>query len=112
MLMDTGANVNAAKIRDHFPPYANYVTAVDSEGGEGCAECASGNVVKCRGKVRVNGTIAGQETSIPFRDMDIKMPISSMKKRVQGKNGFDDFILGEEAIMRNRATGKVVRLYD
>ena len=69
-------------------------------------------VVECRGQVRVNGTMDGQFTSFNYRDMDIKMPIASMKRRVHGENGFDVFITTGGAIMRHRKSGKLVKLYD
>ena len=56
------------------------------------AECASGSVVKCKGQVNVKGSMDGQPTTIAFRDMDIKIPIAALKRRVGGQNGFDVFI--------------------
>ena len=112
VMMDSGANVDAADISTHFPEYARLVTPLSPSVGNGGAECASGNVVKCRGRVRVHGSMDGQATSILFRDMDIKMPIASMKKRVQGEDGFDVFITTDGGIMRHRTSGKLVRLYD
>ena len=38
------------------------------------------------------GSIDGQATAIPFKDMKIKMPIASLKNRVVGEDGFDIFI--------------------
>ena len=66
----------------------------------------------CRGQVTVNGSIDGQSTSIPFRNMDIRMPIASMKKRVVGENGFDVFLTCGGAVMRHRKSKKTVTLYD
>ena len=111
VMLDTGANVDAAKIAEHFPEYLNYVEALDT-GNNGGAECASGKVVKCRGRAHVKGLLGGQQTTIPFRDMDIKMPIASMKKRVEGADGFDVFITDGGAMMRHRKTGQLVQMYD
>ena len=110
MIMDTGANVDAADIIEHFPEYAHLIEQMESKNGG--AECASGDIVKCRGRVRVHGTMDGHSTSIQFRDMKIKMPIGSMKKRVEGADGSDVFITEGGAIMRNRTNGKTVKLYD
>ena len=44
--------------------------------------------------------------------MKFKMPIGSMKKRVEGADGSDVFITEGGAIMRNRMNGKTVKLYD
>ena len=109
VMIDSGANVDAADIGKHFPEYKHLVEPMRDGTG---AECASGNVVKCRGRVKVDGSMDGQSTSITFRDMDIRMPIASLKGRVQGKNGFDIFITDDGAIMRHRVSGKLVRLYD
>ena len=111
-MMDSGANVDAADIDVHFPEYSHLVTPLDASIGGGGAECASGNVVTCRGKVRVEGTMDDQDTDFQFRDMKIKVPIASMRKRVVGKDGFDVYITDEGALMRNRMSGKLVRLYD
>ena len=110
MIMDTGANVDAADIIEHVPEYAHLIEQMQSKNSG--AECASGDIVKCRGRVRVHGTMDGHSTSIQFRDMKIKMPIGSMKKRVEGADGSDVFITEGGAIMRNRTNGKTVKLYD
>ena len=44
--------------------------------------------------------------------MDIKKPIASMKRRVQGADGFDVFITDGGAMMRHRTSGKLVKLFD
>ena len=108
-MMDSGANVDAANISRHFPEYINSIEAIDANAG---AECASGNVVPCRGRARVQGSLDGQKTSIQFRDMDIKMPIASMRRRVHGPDGFDVFLTNGGAMMRHRESGKLVKLYD
>ena len=112
LLFDTGANVDAADIEVHYPEYANRVVPLDDPNAKGGAECASGNVVKCRGQVTVQGSIDGRPVSIPFRDMKIRMPIASLKNRVTGENGFDIFITEGGAVMRHRRSGKLASLYD
>ena len=49
MIMDSGANLDAADIVEHFPEYVHLIEQNGSNGGG--AECASGNVVRCRGAV-------------------------------------------------------------
>ena len=44
--------------------------------------------------------------------MKIKMPIASMKKRVEGADGYDVFITEGGAIMKHRKNGALVKLYD
>ena len=110
MIMDSGANLDAANIVEHFPEYVHVIDQNNSS--DGGAECASGDVVKCKGTVQVNGSLDGQSTSIHFRDMKIKMPIASMKKRVEGADGYDVFITEGGAVMRHRKNGALVKLYD
>ena len=110
VIMDSGANLDAANIVEHFPEYVHLID--QSNLSDGGAECASGDVVKCRGTVQVNGSLDGQSTSIHFRDMKIKMPIASMKKRVEGADGYDVFITEGGAVMRHRKNGALVKLYD
>ena len=68
-MIDSGANIDAADIDKHFPAYSKLV-GCDIENDE--AECASGNVVKGKGRVTVNGTMDGCETAICFKNMKIK----------------------------------------
>ena len=110
MIMDSGANLDAANIVEHFPEYVHLIEQNTSN--DGGAECASGDVVRCRGTVRVDGSLDGQSTSIHFRDMKIKMPIASMKKRVEGADGYDVFITEGGAVMKHRKNGALVKLYD
>ena len=112
VMMDSGANIDAANISEHFPEYLNCIESLNPMSGDGGAECASGSVVKCRGKANVRGSLDGQSTSIVFRDMDIRMPIASMRKRVHGAGGFDVFLTNGGAMMRHRTSGKLVKLYD
>ena len=110
LMFDSGSNVDAADVSEHFPGYANLV--VPNGDARGSAECASGGVVQCRGKVVIEGSIDGQATAIPFRDMKIKMPIASLKNRVVGEDGFDIFITDGGAVMRHRRTHNLAKLYD
>ena len=108
MIMDSGANLDAADIAEHFPEYV-HLTEQNGSNVRG-AECASGDAVGCRGTAYVNGSLDGQSTSIQFRDMKIKMPIGSMKKRVKGVDGYDVFITEGGAVLRHRKNGALVKL--
>ena len=77
-MMVSGSNVSAADIKEHFSEYTNLVTPLAAGPGDGGAECASGDVVRCRGKVQVYDSMNGRATSISFRDMDINVMIASM----------------------------------
>ena len=110
MIMDSGANLDAANIVEHFPEYVHFIEQNNSS--DGGAECASGDVVRCRGTVQVNGSLDGQSTSIHFRDMKIKMQMTSTKKRVEGADGYDVFITEGGAVLRHRKNRALVKLYD
>ena len=106
-IFNSGSNVDAADVGEHFSRDAGLV--VPTGDARNSAECASGGVVQCRGKVVIEGPIDGQATTIPFRDMKIKMPIASMKKRVEGADGYDVFITEAGAVMRHRKNGALVK---
>ena len=110
LMFDSGSNCDGADVGEHFPGSVNLV--VPTGDARGSAECASGGVVQCRGKVVIEGPIDGQATAIPFRDMKIKMPIASLKNRVVGEDGFDIFITDGGAVMRHRRTHNLAKLYD
>ena len=84
----------------------------DHDNSNDNAECASGSVVRCRGRARVKGPLNGQGTSIVFCEMDINVLTASMKRRVQGADGFDVFITDGGAMMRHKMRGKLGKLSD
>ena len=63
-----------------------------------------------RGKVTVSGSSDGQKTSIHFQDMDVELPIVSVRKCVKAGKGVRFF--GDGGEMRDRATGKTIRIYE
>ena len=110
VLMDSGSTVNVAKIAKHFPAYAHLV--VPSKGsikGE-TATTACGGILVNRGKVTISGTTNGQKVSIPFQDMDVELPIVSVRKCV--KSGKDVRFNEEGGEMKDRATGKTIPIYN
>ena len=63
-----------------------------------------------RGKVTVSGTADSQKISIPFQDMDVELPIVSVRKCV--KAGKDVRFFEDGGELRDRATGKTIRIYE
>ena len=109
-MFDTGANIDAADIEEHFRDFVPFIQPVTDRMKD--AESACGGMVKTLGTCKVVGTIDGQEASINFRHMKVKIPIASGRNRVRGKNGNDVFITEGGGFMKNRRTGRIVQLYD
>ena len=110
VLMDSGSTVNVAKIAKHFPAYAELV--IPSKGslrGE-TATTACGGILVNRGKCVVHGSSDGQEVSIPFQDMDVELPIVSVRKCV--KAGKDVKFYEGGGQLKDRNTGKTIQIYE
>ena len=110
VLMDSGSTVNVAKIKKHFPAYEDLV--IPSKGslrGE-TATTACGGILVNRGKVVVHGSSDGQEVSIPFQDMDVELPIVSVRKCV--KAGKDVRFYEGGGQLKDRKTGKTIQIYE
>ena len=109
VLLDSGANVDAADIHEHFADFVPFIEAVPEAPG---AESACGGVVRTLGSCKVTGSIEDTDAAIRFRHMKVKVPIASLRNRVKGKGGSDIFITEDGGIMRNRVSGRSVRIYD
>ena len=74
------------------------------------ATTACGGVLVNRGKCVVSGTANGQKVSIPFQDMDVELPIVSVRKCVKSEKyvRFNE----EGGEMKDRATGKTIQIYN
>ena len=112
LLMDTGANIDAADIEAHFPEYSNLISNCDVPSASAGAECASGTLVRAEGSALVHGSLDGHRDAIDFKHMKIKIPIASMKNRVAGPDGYDVFITEEGGALRHRRTGDVIQMFD
>ena len=76
VMADTGTTVNALKVSRDCPKYVKHVheTAASRRGAG--AECANGGFIKDRGQVKVHVAIDGEDHVIPFKDMDVSMPVA------------------------------------
>ena len=88
VMADTGATVNALKVGRDCPKYVKHVheTAASRRGAG--AECANGGFIKERGEVKIHVEIDGEQHVIPFKDMDVSMPIASKSARSSAATGW------------------------
>ena len=110
VLMDSGATGNTADIAAHFPDYEFFVMpSLGSSTGE-TATTACGAELRNRGKCTVHGQADGQEIAVPFQDMAVTLPIISVRKCV--KSGKDIILFENGGEMRDRKTGKVIKIHE
>ena len=110
VLMDSGATGNTADIAAHFPDYEFFVMpSLGSSVGE-TATTACGAELRNRGKCTVHGRADGQEIAVPFQDMAVTLPIISVRKCV--KSGKDIIFFEHGGEMRDRKTGKVIKIHE
>ena len=110
VLMDSGSTINVAKIKKHFPMYAGLVIpSTGSVSGE-TATTACGKRLVNRGKCRIKGASDNQELIIPFQDMDVELPIVSVRKCVKSGKDVSFFEGGGE--LKDRATGRTIRIHE
>ena len=108
VLMDSGSTINVAKINKHFKDYADLV--VPSRGslkGE-TATTACGKVLRNNGKCTISGTSDSQQITVPFQDMDVELPIISVRKCV--KSGKDVRFFEGGGDLRDRTSGKTIKI--
>ena len=103
--------MSAMNVKRDCPQYQSLVRAtVNSKKGSG-AESACGGAIRKRGEVRVDCSIVGEIFQIPFRDMDVTMPLAAMRRVVRsGRNRM--VIEGGGGYIKNIASGKKIRLYE
>ena len=109
-LVDSGSTINAANIEKHFPAYRRQVRQTRKSRGGDFATTACGKKLFNRGRCDVNGTADGEEFPVAFKDMQVEMPILSMRKIVKKSNRVC-FENGGGHI-RNKQTGRRIRFYE
>ena len=106
VMADTGSTVNAMRVSKSLPKYQHLVRPCDQPG----AECANGETVEIDGELELAGFIDGVLHVVPFKDMNVTMPIASMRQTI--KKGNDLRITQEGGTITHRKTGKVIRLHE
>ena len=110
VLMDSGSTINVAKIKKHFENHSHIVVPSSGSMNGDMATTACGKKLVNRGKCRIKGSSDSQELEIPFQDMDVALPIISVRKCVKSGKDVRFFEGGGE--LKDRATGKTIRIYE
>ena len=110
VLMDSGSTINVAKVKKHFPAYADLVVPSSGSMSGETATTACGKRLTNRGKCRIRGKSDNQELVIPFQDMDVELPIVSVRKCVKSGKDVNFFEGGGE--LKDRSTGKTIRNHE
>ena len=66
--------------------------------------------MKNRGKCVISGVADGQKVSIPFQDMDVELPILSVRQSVKSGQRVCFFEGGGE--LKDTSTGKIIRIHE
>ena len=110
VMADSGSSLHAMDVAKELPGFAHLVAPLpEGKKGRG-AETASGDHVEIRGTISLAGHVDGHEHVVPFNDMKISMPIASMQQTI--KKGNDLSITPDGGTIRNRKTGKTIKLHE
>ena len=109
-MADTGSTVHAIDVSKECPQLKHLVRALPKKKKGRSAETACGGHVEIDGELEITGLIDNELHTIPFYDMKVSMPIASMRRTV--KAGNDLCIQPEGGWIKNRKTGKVIKLIE
>ena len=109
-LLDTGSTVSAMKVQRTLPDYAHLVKPVPDNKKSKSAETACGGKVKFDAQIELTGHIEGELHTMVFNDMDVTMPIASMRESVHRGNELR--IKEGGGTVENMKSGKVVILQE
>ena len=84
MLMDSGSGSNGGKCRKLFPKYK--VHQHTKEGPQQNCVTACGTPLEHRGHCNLNVEIGGEDRILPMDDLDVDMPILSVRRIVRRGN--------------------------
>ena len=109
-LVDSGSSVNAAWVSKHFPEYARFIEETMASRRGDTATTAGGHTLRHKGKCRISATCSGQDFSTAFRDMEVEMPILSMRKitKEYGNVTFTE----DGGYIQHRGTGSVIHFHE
>ena len=109
-LVDSGSTVNAAWISRHFPQYSAMVKPTpSSERGEG-ATTACGRELLNKGRCVVSGSVQDSPYKIAFKDMEVEIPILSVRKMVRRNNQVKFNNRG--GTITNKTSGRQIRFHE
>ena len=79
-MADTGSTLNPNKVSKTLGAKHQYLVGPVSKDGQAAAERANGGTVDINGEIDIAGIIDEELNVIPFEDMDVTMPIASMRQ--------------------------------
>ena len=110
VMADSGSTLHGMDVAKELPGYEHLVVPLpEKKKGRG-AETASGDLVPIRGTVDLAGHVDGNLHKARFNDMKIAMPIASIRQTV--KKGNDLHITEGGGVIRNRKSGKTIKLHE
>ena len=109
-LVDSGSTINAAWIEKHFPEYIGLIKQTRRSLNGDYATTAGGQKLYNKGTCDIGGTVEGMNFRAKFRDMEVEIPILSVRKIVKGNN--DVSFTEDGGWIRNRQTGALMHFYE
>ena len=109
-LVDSGSTVNAAWIAKHFPAYAALVKQTDASRRGDSATTACGKRLVNKGRCVVSGKVGDDSIPVAFKDMEVEMPILSVRKMV--KHDHEVKFHSKGGYIKNRSTKKTIPFYE
>ena len=109
-LVDSGSTVNAAWIEKHFPSYKAHVKQTKKSKSGDFATTACGRKIFNKGRCKIQSSAQDHAFPIAFKDMEVELPILSVRKIVKNANrvSFHD---GGGSI-KNKHSRKTIRFYE
>ena len=74
------------------------------------AETTCGCTVSIDGEIDLTGDIDGNQHTTTFKDMQVSMPVASMRKTI--KAGNDSYITENRSTIKHRKSGKTIQLHE
>ena len=104
IMMDSGASINAAKLSKHVP-FARLFESEGQKKGE-FAQTATGEKIYNKGKFRVEGFVDGHPVSLGFVNMDVDIPVASVRQFIS--TGHDVRFMEGGGFVQHRETGSKI----
>ena len=108
VMADTGSTLNGINVAEHLPGLKHLVRPATP--GTTGAECANGGTLDIDGELEVAGTIDGNLHCIPFKDMQVSLPIASMRHAID--KGSRLLIQKGGGTLTHMKTNTVIRLHE
>ena len=109
-LVDSGSTLNAAHIAKHFKAYINRIITSRAQAMGETATTAGGHELVNKGRCRIEATVDGVAFPVPFQNMEVDVPILSVRKYMQ--NGYDFHFTEDGGHMVCRLNNKVFKFIE